>query len=203
MHRFHAALGDAGLDGTVVLDHRVFPLELVNARPTPKRTLDAEVTAIRAIAPSLGMRVWTAAASEWPVTVLLALEAVQAAKREIGLAASEQLDFALRRAMFCESRCISMRDVVLDVAAGCNLVDVDVLRDAIDDGRHRRAVLDDHAEAAHRDDIDGSPHAFLPDGTSSHNPGITFHHEGDDIVIDDDDEGAWRRLVTAASASAA
>ncbi|HUS62739.1 MAG TPA: DsbA family protein [Acidimicrobiales bacterium] len=203
VHRFHAARSEAGLADAVVLGHRAFPLEIINGRPTSKAGLDAEIPVIAPVGPGMGMRVWSAPDAEWPVTSLLALEAVQAVKRETSLAAAEQLDLGLRRAMFCESRCISMRNVILDVAASCELLDVDVLRVALDDGRHRGAVIHDHEEAT-RLDVEGSPHAFLPDGSHSHNPGVVFHREGSrgarHIVIDTDDEGAWLDLIQRAVA---
>jgi len=115
-----------GFDGQVVLDHRAFPLELVNGRCTPRRILGAEVPVAGALAPKFGFEKWQAPDAEWPVTTLLALEAVQAAKAQ-GFAAAEALDYALRRAFFAESRCLSMRHVILDVAARVPEVDVDAV----------------------------------------------------------------------------
>src|SRR5437868_3729976 len=112
VHRLHQARARLGLDDRTVLDHRAFPLELVNSRCTPRRVLAAEVPVAGALAPEFGWKVWQGPESEWPVTTLLALEAVQAAKEQ-SLWASEALDVALRRAFFADSRCISMRHVVL------------------------------------------------------------------------------------------
>src|SRR5688572_18950011 len=133
VHRLLTTRARLGLDGRVRLDHRAFPLELFNERPTPRKVLAAEVPVVGACAPDLGWQLWQAPENEWPVTTLPALEAVQAAKEQ-GLEASEQLDHALRRAFFVESRCISMRHVIVDAAAGCPAVDVDVLRKALDEG---------------------------------------------------------------------
>src|SRR5438105_2068849 len=102
VHRIREARSRLGLDNRVTIDHRAFPLELFNQRPTPKPVLEAEVGAVGQLAPDFGWQAWQADPSEWPGTVLLALEAVQAA-REQSLFGAEQLDYGLRRAFFAES----------------------------------------------------------------------------------------------------
>lgn len=195
--RWHEACGRAGVD--VPLDHRAFPLELLNERPTPKLTLDAEVPVVGALAPSFGFRVWSAPAHEWPVTTLPALAAVQSAKSQ-SLALSTALDLALRRALFAESRCISMRHVVLDVAAAVDGLDVDRL----DLPAGERAVLE-HLEVARTEEVQGSPHLFVH-GDGVHNPGIELHWEGEPgeggyPVVDVDDPSVWDSLVSRATGS--
>lgn len=181
------------------IDHRVFPLELINERPTPKLTLDAEIPVAGALVPDFEMRLWAAPDHEYPVTTLLALEAVQAAKEQ-SLAASTSLDLALREALFAGSRCISLRHVVLDVACLTDDVDLDALTDALDSGRARRRITADLAEAK-TSKVKGSPHVFLPDGSGVHNPGITLHWEGEPgeggyPIVDSDDESVYDSLVS-------
>ena len=166
--RLHRVRRELGLDSKVRLDHRAFPLELFNARPTPKPTLDEEIVEVGALEPEAGWQPWRRPDHEWPVTTLPALEAVQAAKEQ-GSVASDELDRALRRAFFADSRCISLRSVILDVAASCAAVEVESLRDALDAGRARRTVID-HFETAEDAGVKGSPHIFLPDGSDAHNP---------------------------------
>ena len=178
VHRLLATRREMGLDGEVVLDHRAFVLEVANEEPTPKRTLDGEIPVIGALDPSAGWQLWQGDEWAWPSTVLPAMEAVQAAKEQ-SLRASEQLDRALRVAFLGESRCIALRSVILEVAAGCPAVDVDALAAALDCGRARRAVLDQHRLAEAADEVDGSPHVFLSDGTACHNPGIDMHWQGE------------------------
>ena len=161
--------------------------------------LDAEVPVVGTLAPSFGMRVWSAPAHEWPVTTLPALAAVQAAKSQ-SLALSTALDLALRRALFAESRCISMRHVVLDVAASVAGLDVDRL----DLSAGERAVLE-HLEVARTDEVQGSPHVFVH-GDGVHNPGIELHWEGKAgeggyPVVDVDDPSVWDSLVSRAAGS--
>src|SRR5919199_1126426 len=130
VYRLLEARRRLGLDGEVVLDHRAFPLELFNRRPTPRRIVGAEVPVVGGLDPAAGWQVWQGDLATWPVTSLPALEAVQAAKQQ-GLATSERLDRGLRLAFFGQSRCISMHHVVLEVARECGL-DHGALADALD-----------------------------------------------------------------------
>ncbi len=77
----------------------------------------------RTLAPRAGWQPWAAPDHAWPVTMLPPMEAVQAAKLQ-SLAAAEELDRGLRRAFWGESRCISLRHVILEVATECDSVDV-------------------------------------------------------------------------------
>ncbi|HEX9969134.1 MAG TPA: DsbA family protein [Acidimicrobiales bacterium] len=194
---------ELGLDHRVRLDHRAFPLELFNERPTPKLVLDAEIPVVGAIEPDAGWQLWQQPDHEYPVTMLLALEAVQAAKEQ-SLEASEHLDRALRRAFFERSRCISLWSEVVAAAASCPAVDVETLRKSLEDGRGRRAVLD-QLDQARRDDVQGSPHLFLPDGTDAHNPGVQVHWEGPHgegfPVVDGDDPSVYCDLLQRAAAA--
>ena len=176
VYRLHAARAKLNADD-VHFDIRSFPLELFNEQATPKKVLDAEVSVAGGLDPAAGWQMWQRPDSEYPVTSLPALEAVQAAKEQ-GLAASEQLDRRLRVGFFAESRVISLRHEILDLAADCDAVDVNALTEALDSGRARATVID-QKEAAESAVVKGSPHVFLPDGTDVHNPGIEMEWEGD------------------------
>src|SRR4051812_11237973 len=97
LHRFYEARRGAGLDDALRVDHQLFLLEDVNRFPIPKRLLDSEIPVIGALAPEFGWKPWRREPSEWPMTSLLANEAVHAAKRQ-SLRAAEELDMALRHA---------------------------------------------------------------------------------------------------------
>jgi predicted DsbA family dithiol-disulfide isomerase len=200
--RLHRARARAGLEDRVHFDHRAFPLEIVNEQPTPRRVLEAEIPVIGGHDPDAGWQVWQGDDGSWPVTMLPALEAVQAAKDQ-GIAASEALDLALRRAFYAESRCISLRHVILDVARGCDGVDADQIAAALDDGRARAAVMEQFHEARSADEVTGSPHVFLPDGGEVHNPGIQQRWEGPHgegfPVIEADDPDVFDHLVKRAA----
>ena len=201
--RLHDARRRLGLDGRVTFDHHAFPLELFNSEPTPRREREAEWPVAASLAPRAGWRAWSAPDSAWPVTTLPPMEAVQAAKLQ-SLAASEALDRGLRRAFWADSRCISLRHVILEVANETDGIDVPALAAALDDGRARRALMDDWA-VAQGDEVRGAAHLFAPDGTNAQNPGIVIGWIGDDgagggaAVIEHDDPGAMDDLLRRAA----
>jgi predicted DsbA family dithiol-disulfide isomerase len=201
--RLHDARRRLELEGRLTFDHHAFPLELFNNEPTPKRGRDAEWPVAASLAPRAGWAAWAAADHAWPVTMLPAMEAVQAAKLQ-SAAASEALDRGLRRAFFAESRCISLRHVILEVANEAEVVDVAALATALDDGRARAALMSDWA-VAQGDEVRGSAHLFAPDGTAVQNPGIEIGWIADDgagggaAVIESDDPSAIDDLVRRAA----
>jgi predicted DsbA family dithiol-disulfide isomerase len=200
LHRFYAARSRLGLDDELAVDLRLFLLEDVNRFAIPERMLDAEIPVVGQLEPALGMSPWQGEPSAWPVTSLPANEAVHAAAAQSPRAA-EQLDMALRLAFFRDSRCISMLHEVVDVARGCDPVDADAMATALDDGRARGPMLADYR--AHRDDVQGSPHFFLADGSDVHNPGVEMHPDeaGGYPVVDSDDPSAYDELVHRAAAA--
>jgi predicted DsbA family dithiol-disulfide isomerase len=204
LFRLRAAVAVAQAD--VMIDHRVFALELVNERPTPKRALDVETAVIGSHEPGLAWRPWRARPEMYPVTTLPALEAVQAAKdpRVGGLAASADLDWALRQAFYVDSRCISLVTEVLAVARDCSAIDDEALAEALRTGRYRARIFAD-LDIARGGAVKGSPHVFLADGTDAHNPGIEIgwtRARGDGYpVIVSDEPVVWADLVGRATRS--
>jgi predicted DsbA family dithiol-disulfide isomerase len=192
------------LDLDVQLDVRCFPLELINAEPTPKRNLDRELGAIAAAERDLGWVPWQAEDWTWPGTVLLALEAVQAAKADAvgGLPASGELDRALRRAMYVDSRPIGLHTEILAVARSCPSVDAEALEDALVRGVARASVFEQERDRE-RYGVQGSPHVYLADGTQMHNPGVTLGSTGGGgkgwIVLREDDTSVWEDLLRRAA----
>jgi predicted DsbA family dithiol-disulfide isomerase len=200
--RLHDARRRLGLEGRVTFDHHAFPLELFNDEPTPRWHIDVEAPVVATIAPRAGWQPWSAPDSAWPVTLLPPMEAVQAAKLQ-SLEAAEALDRGLRRALYGESRCISLRHVILEVATETDAVDVASLAAALDDGRARAALVVDW-RAAQGDAIRGSAHVFAPDGTNDQNPGIEIGWENDGSEfgrywIERDDPSAIDDLVRRAA----
>ena len=185
--RLHDARRRLGLEGRVTFEHRVFPLELFNSQPTPRDELAVEWEACAALAPRAGWQAWSAPDWAWQATMLPPMEAVQAAGEQ-GPAAAEQLDRGLRRAFWGESRCISLRHVILEIAAECEAVDIELLADALDSGRARHLLFEQY-EVARTDAVDGSPQLFLADGSTIQNPGIEADWE-------EGSDGFWRPTVT-------
>ncbi|HZG03044.1 MAG TPA: dithiol-disulfide isomerase [Streptomyces sp.] len=187
LHTLHGAAERLGLP--VLVDHRAFPLELFDRRSNPKYIVDAEVAVIAGRHPELGWRRWSAPEWTYPVTLLPAMEAVQAAKDpEIGgLRGSDELDAALRRAFYTESRCISVHAVILELAEGCPHVDAGKLAEALARGSGRAEVYEQW-HTAQGPEIQGSPHLFAPGGYGVHNPGVTSAWTGDPL------DGGFPRL---------
>jgi predicted DsbA family dithiol-disulfide isomerase len=200
--RLHDARRRLSLNERVHFDHHVFPLELFNNEPTPRSQRDADRPVAAELAPRAGWQPWSAPDDAWPVTLLPPMEAVQAAKLQ-SLTASEELDRALRRAFWGESRCISLRHVILEVANECDSLDVATLAEALDDGRARRALFDDWT-VARTDEVRGSAHLFAPDGANDQNPGITIGWQPNDTpaggvtFVEADDPDAIDRFLVAA-----
>lgn len=206
VHRIDRARRELGLDDDVVIDHRAFPIELLNTAPGTRHGSDSEIPALGAIEPDAGWQLWQGPDYHYPNSVLLTLEAVQAAKAS-GLRASERLDRALRRAFWADSRPIHLHHEIIAIAHTIDDLDSERLDDDLRTGRARRAVFDDLAtvRAGH---ATTSPHLFLPDGRDITNPGLTIHWHGDWAagfpIIDHDDPAVHRDIVaTAGNASIA
>ena len=187
-----------GLEDRIRFDHHAFPLELFNSEPTPRPQREAEARLAADLAPLAGWQAWSAPDHAWPGSLLLPMEAVLAAKEQ-SLLASEELDRGLRRAFWAESRCISLRNVILEVARDCDGVDVPSLTAALDDGRARRALIDDWA-VARTDEVRGSAHLFAPDGTNAQNPGMSLGWtEAGGVTVDADDPSAIEAFLRQAA----
>lgn len=204
VYHLHEARARLGVEDRVRFDHRAFPLELFNERPSPKPSFDTSVPVVAGIAPDAGWQPWQGEPSLFPNSTVLGMEAVQAAKEQ-GLEASEQLDRALRLALFAESRCITMRHEVLAAAERCPAVDVAALAEVLDSGRCRRVVVE-HWRTAPDLGVKGSPHVFLPDGTDAHNPGVQMHRFGEQgktfLVVDHNDPSVFDGLIRSAADTA-
>ncbi len=174
--RLHRARRRLRLAEAVRFDHRAFPLELFNSQPT-SRPGSGQLATCMELAPGAGWQPWSAPDGAWPVTMLPPMEAVQAAKEQ-SFAASEELDIGLRRAFWGESRCISLRHVILEVASQCESVDLATLADAIDSGRARRRIFEQW-EVAKTDAVRGSPHLFAA-GFDAENPGLELDWREED-----------------------
>lgn len=201
VHRLHVARQRLGLDELVRFDHRAFPIELLGRAPGTRIGSDSEVPVLGSLEPDAGWQLWQGPDYHYPNTVLLAFEAVQAAKHQ-SPAASEQLDRALRRAFWQRSRPIHLHLEILDIAALTDSVDVDRLDHDLQHGTARHAVFRDAAVAA-SPAVAVSPHVFLPDGSDHANPGIVVDWHGDWArgfpVIDHDDPTVVDDLLRVAS----
>ena len=202
VHRLHETRTALGLDEQIWIDHRAFPLELFNQRVNSLRGVNSEAAVVGALDPGAGWQLWQAHDWEYPVSVLLPMEAVQAAKQQ-SWAAAEQLDRGLRRAFWRESRCITMRHVILTVAAACPSVDLDRLTADLDLGTARHQLFDQFAQACDGR-VNCSPHLFLHDGTNLPNPGVSRRWINGTFgvgfpIIDQYDPAVYQTLLTHAA----
>lgn len=148
--------------GRVEIVHRSLALEYVNKVPTPKPTLDVELPILLANEPAIPYAPWSAPVSEWPVTIWPAFEAVKCAERQ-NLALADDLAWAIRVAFFAESRCISMRHVLLEIAERVGL-DMARFEADFDSGTAKPVALNEARDGWERLDIPGSPTWVLPSG---------------------------------------
>jgi predicted DsbA family dithiol-disulfide isomerase len=175
---------------------RCWPLELVNRRGTSWQTLSQEIPVLTQLEPD---HFSPPRRETWPSTMLPAMEALKVAGELGGAAAADRFDQAARRAFFLDNRDLSLRPTLADVAAEAGLERPRFL-DAFDGGGHRRAVVADWEEGRRRG-VEGSPHAFLPDGTGVFNPGVGDIDWVRGIPVPRDvDEGAIARLLDKAAA---
>lgn len=156
--------------GTIVIEHKSLALEYVNREPTPKALIERELPLLVREEPGIPYQPWQRPDSAWPVTIWPAFEAVKCAERQ-SLALADELDWALRVAFFAQSRCISLRHVLLELA---QQVGLDGQRWAFDFDRGvtKYQVLQEAQEGWERLHVEGSPTFVLPSGKHISNVGL-------------------------------
>lgn len=157
-------------EGRVEVVHRSLALEYVNREPTPKRVLDMELPILMLEEPEIPYQPWAAPDSAWPVTMWPAFEAVKCAERQ-SMALADELDWRIRAAFFGESRCVSMRHVLLELAEEAGL-DPEQFSSDFDSGFAKSRVIAEARRGWETLRVDGSPTFVLPDGTQVSNPGL-------------------------------
>ena len=195
--RLRRARAELGLDDMPII-HLAHSLELRLQVPIPRRIVDAEVVLCAAAEPGFGWSPWFGPLDEFPVSTLLALEAVQAARVQ-SEAAAEQLDLELRQAFFVRSRCITMLHEVLSAARSCDL-DVSALQQTLEASSARSTVLRQSREGS------CSGVLVLPDGSEHCNPGVRTGWTGTKLPqvvprVIGDDPSTVRDLVAQAARS--
>jgi hypothetical protein len=195
--RLRRARAELGLDHIPIIP-LAHALELRLKAPIPRRIVDAEIVLCAAAEPGFGWSPWFGPLDEFPVSTLLALEAVQAARIQ-SEAAAERLDLELRQAFFVRSRCITMLNEVLSAARSCEL-DISALEQALEAGLTRSAVLRQSQEG------NCSGVVVLPDGSEHCNPGVRTRWIGTKLPqvapqVVSDDPATVRELVAHAAGS--
>jgi predicted DsbA family dithiol-disulfide isomerase len=148
--------------GKVRIAHKSLALEYVNKQPTPKGILDNESPILMLEEPDIPYQPWHRPMSEWPMTMWPAFEAIKCAERQ-GADLASDLDWAIRRAFFADSRCISMRHVLFELAETVGL-DMSRFAEDFDSGVTKRMVLQEAQEGWEQLQVPGSPTFLLPNG---------------------------------------
>lgn len=148
--------------GRVMIRYRSLALEYVNKRSTPKHVLDSETPFLMLEELDIPYQPWHRPASEWPVTMWPAFEAIKCAERQ-GDALAAELDWAIRAAFFAHSRCISMRHVLFELAERIGL-DMGRFAEDWDGGVTKREVLEEARAGWEQLKVEGSPTFVLPSG---------------------------------------
>ncbi|MBP2328194.1 hypothetical protein JOF56_008579 [Kibdelosporangium banguiense] len=200
VHRLRNARDKHDLD--VVFAPRAWPLEWVNHRGTPRDIVTTETAALASHEPEL-FNAYTV--QSWPSTFVPAFELVAAARRVHGLRAAEDVDYALRLAFFRDSVDVSIKAGLHDALTLAHRLNTDLRPEKIMDTWLHANTRSDVAEdfrVSGTQPIQGSPQIFWPDGTTTHNPGMTDHHwHGDLVRIGPTDPGETERLLLAHTAS--
>lgn len=196
VHRLRAARERHELD--VVFAPRAWPLEWVNRRGTPRTVVVTETAALASHTPEL-FNAYTD--DSWPSTFLPAFELMAATRRIHGARAAEDVDYALRLAFFRDSVDVSIKaglDAALSIARDLGAdIDGDRVMQEWTFSNPRSSVQDDFTLSASLP-IQGSPQIFWPDGSTTHNPGMTDHDwQGGLVRIGPVDETAAERLLLA------
>jgi len=189
LHRMRDHLGANPL----TFDLRSYPRELAGGEKINAEITQREVVALAQLEPTA----FSALPGEaWPSTNLPAFEA-QKWGFSLGQEIGEAFDLALRRAVFLHGHNLSVRSELLAVAETEGLM-ADQLGAALDDGRFRKAVTADLDDALAQG-VEGSPQVVLPDGTTHHNPGITYRRERGIPIIVSDHPSVYEDLVQVAT----
>ena len=146
----------------ITIGHRSLSLEYVNSRSTPRVIINNETPTLMLEEPDIPYVPWSAPDSEWPVTMWPAFEAIKCAERQ-GPTQADDLDWAIRKAFFAESRCISMRHVLFELAEESDL-DMAQFAEDFDSGVGKRQVLDEAHQGWKVLKVEGSPTFVLPSG---------------------------------------
>jgi predicted DsbA family dithiol-disulfide isomerase len=173
----------------VLFEHRAYPLELTEGGLKSEHAARAEMVA----AAQLESTAFSSYENPtWPTSYLGAFEA-QKWGYSLGQDIGERFDFALRKAFFLHGHNLSMRSEILAVAQ-IEQLSAERLSDALDDGRFRKAVMEDFSEATDLG-IEGSPQVILSDGATHHNPGTTIRWERGFPIIESDHPSVYEELI--------
>jgi len=180
VHRLRQARERHGLD--VALVPRAWPLEWVNGHGTPRDIVTTETAALASHEPDL-FNAYTD--PSWPSTFLPGFELVVAARLTHGIRAGEDVDYALRLAFFRDGVDVSIQAGLRHTLDLAHQLNPDLVPDRVLDtwlGAATRAQVAEDYAISKTLPIQGSPQVFWPDGSTTHNPGMTDHRWSGGLV---------------------
>jgi predicted DsbA family dithiol-disulfide isomerase len=174
IYRLRQARERLGAEVTFV--PRAWPLEWVNHRGTPHDIVTTEVAALASHEPDLFNRY---SGDSWPSTFVPAFELVAAANRTGGAELAEHVNYALRLAFFCDGADVSIEaglrhalDIALTYEPDCP---AETMMSTWRTSNVRADVARDFQQSK-QVAIQGSPQVIWPDGSTTHNPGMSDHY---------------------------
>jgi predicted DsbA family dithiol-disulfide isomerase len=174
LHRLRQARARLGAE--VIFVPRAWPLEWVNDRGTPYDIVTTEVAALASHEPDLFNRY---SGDSWPSTFVPAFELVAAANRTGGAELAEHVDYALRLAFFRDGADVSIEAGLRHALGIARTYEPDCPAEAVMSKWRASNVRADVArdfEQSEHVAIQGSPQIVWPDGSTTHNPGMSDHY---------------------------
>lgn len=159
-------------EGRVQVTWRALSLEYINRQSYPKPLFDAERSLFEQIEPNLPWQPWSRPEWQWPVTHWPAFEALACAQAQ-GPEAALAMSWALRHAYFAESRTLSMRHELFELAGELerqSALDARRFEDDWDHGRFKNQVAAESFSGWRELHLEGSATLILPDGQRFTNP---------------------------------
>jgi predicted DsbA family dithiol-disulfide isomerase len=161
-------------EGKLQIAWRALSLEDVNNSASNMLGLIWEGGLLKMAEPNLPIKEWAQDESIPPTTFLPAFEALACAQAQ-GYERSHALSWALRHALYAESRNISMRHEIFAIAEETTKkapLDVAQFKKDWDSGKFRNVILAESAKGWHEIKVEGSATLVLPDGSQYSNPSI-------------------------------
>jgi predicted DsbA family dithiol-disulfide isomerase len=161
-------------EGKLQLAWRALSLEHVNNAPSNILGLIYEGGILKMAEPKLPVKDWAHNELIPPTTFLPTFEALACAQAQ-GHEAANEMSWALRHAVYAESRNVSMRHEVFaiaDAVAKKTQLDVEQIKKDWDAGKYKATVIAESSKGWYELKVEGSATMVLPNGSQYSNPAI-------------------------------
>lgn len=160
--------------GRLQIAWRALSLEHVNSSPPNMPGLFGEAGLLKIVEPKLPVKEWKNPEWIWPSTLWPAFEALAGAQAQ-GHDAGFEMSWALRHALYAESRCISSRHEILAIAEHVSKkaeLDMERFKEDWDTGKHKGNVIGESRKGWYEIKVNSSATIVLPNGRQFTNPAI-------------------------------